>query len=405
MINESRLVASVVFTVLLALGCCGAVLAGASRLPRATISPILVRLLPGAGQRFTVEIERHCARPVKWLVNDIAGGNSEVGKITRDGIYKAPAPPPLPNEVHIEAIVDGAENRCLWSTVLIGQNVPSYRLIARWGEYGEGPCQFLEAHGIALDADGNLLIADTVRSRVSRFTPEGKLLGELGLGPGSAPGAFKSPPDVQAGPDGHILVLDRANGRIQEFTRVGQVVKAWGQAGAGPGQFHRPHSIALGKGGRTYVADTDNNRIQVFDRDGKFLFAWTTGVAGSDKPGTPHGVAADRNGDVFVTDFYTGCQKFTADGKLLFAFAANSERYHALCSDRWGDVYLMARHPAFGPSIVKYNNNGAYVTRFALVRPGSAGFYPKCAVVDDKGRIYVTESDQHNIAVDVLDPE
>jgi len=402
MIGDDRLAVCFLFAVALAFASCCAAVGATARQQRGAISPILVNLLPGASQRFTVQVEGHPARAAKWLVNDIAGGSAEIGRITRNGLYRAPARPPVPNEVHIGAMVEGVENPYVCSTVLVGRQIPYYRLSARWGEYGEGAGQFLEAHGIALDADGNVLIADPVRSRVMRFATDGKFLGELGLGPGSALGAFQGPPDVQVGPDGHILVLDRNNNRVQEFTRAGQFVRAWGQAGSGTGQFNRPHSIAFGKNARVYVADTDNDRIQVFDRDGKFLFAWAGSASGLR---APHAVAVDRNGDVFVLDYYGMCQKFTADGKLLFSLAQRDETCHSLASDRWGDVYLMARHPAFGPSIVKYNNDGAYITRFAVASAGGPGFYPKCAVVDAKGRVLVTETDQHHVAVDALEPE
>lgn len=390
--------------VVMAAGLSGA-WSGEQRAGRAAISPILVRLLPGATQQFSIHIDGNSTRRTSWFVNDVKGGNSQIGTISRDGLYRAPAQPPTPCEIHIHAVIAGAENQHLWSTVLVGLDVPSYRLLARWGAHGEGQGQFLEPHGIALDKDGNLLIADPVRSRVFRFTPEGKFLRELGLGPGSAPGAFQGPPDVEVNADGNIFVLDRGNNRIQEFTHAGEFIRSWGEAGRGPGRFLRPHSIAFDRQGRIYIADTDNGLIQVFDRSGKFLFSWATGDPGSDRFNAPHGAAVDANSDVFVADYYGGCRKFTGDGKPLFSFAPLDEKCHALASDRWGDVYLMSRHPAFGASILKYNNNGALVARWALASAEVKAFHPKCAAVDNKGRIYVTEADGANVAVDVLEPE
>jgi len=382
-----------------------AVCSGEQRAARAAISPILVRLMPGASQQFSIHISGNAAQATSWFVNDAKGGNPQIGTISREGLYHAPAQAPTPCEIHIHAVTEGAENEHLWSTVLVGLNAPSYRLLARWGAHGEGQGQFLEPHGIALDKDGNLVIADPVRSRVFGFTPEGRFLRELGLGPGSGPGEFQGPPDVEVSSDGNIFVLDRGNNRIQEFTPAGEFVRSWGEAGRGPGRFLRPHSIAFDGQARIHVADTDNGLIQVFDRSGKFLFSWATGDPGSNRFNAPHGAEVDANGDVFVADYYGGCQKFTADGKRLFHFAPLDEKCHALASDRWGDVYLMSRHPAFGASILKYNNNGAFVARWALATPEVKAFYPKCAAVDTNGRIYVTEADGPNIAVDVLEPE
>jgi streptogramin lyase len=367
---------------------------------RAEISPILVRLEPGASQRFTVRIGGRPARAVKWFVNDAPGGSAELGTIGRDGTYRAPAQPPTPNEVHIQAVVEGAANRYVWSTALIGLRLPTYKLLARWGEAGEGDGQFVDPHGIGLDKDGNVLVTDTAPGRVYRFSPEGKLLGHLG-----EPGSFKGPRDVRVDADGSILVLDGNEPRVREFSPSGKLVREWGEHGSEPGQLSEPHAIALGKDGRIYVADVANNRVDVFDRAGKFLFSWGGAGSGPGQFTAPHGVSVDRNGDVFVVEYYGRCQKFTSDGKLLLTFAQEPGTCHAMASDRWGDVYLMARSPEFGACVMKYNNNGAFVARFRLPRKGEEGFYPKCGAVDESGKLYLTESSSGNVAVDVLAPQ
>ena len=398
--KENTLSALVLCVVLFALACCAAEGANAAA-KRATISPILVTLEPGASQRFAVEIAGRPARGVKWFVNDVPGGNAELGTITREGVYRAPAKPPRLNEVHVQAVVQGADNRYLCSTVLVGRSLPTYTLVARWGEHGEGKGQFTDPHGIALDRDGNLLVTDTVAVHVYRFTPEGKLLGEVGDGPAS----FRGPREVLVDAHGNTYVLDGTDIRILKFAPSGELLASWGEKGSGPGQMSRPHGFALGKDGRTYVADVDNNRVVVYGGDGRFLFEWGQYGTAPGQFNAPHAVATDRNGDVFVVEFHGRCQKFTADGQPLFTFAEEPGTYHSMTSDRWGDVYLMARSPSFGASIVKYNNNGAFVTRFRLPLKGEEAFYPKCAVVDDQGRLYLTESGLNNTAITILSPE
>jgi len=73
------------------------------------------------------------------------------------------------------------------ATFTFGQSEVSYRFLHRWGEPGTGPGQMMQPHGITVDRQGNLLVTDRISSRVQRFTPEGRLRGEIEKGPGSAP--------------------------------------------------------------------------------------------------------------------------------------------------------------------------------------------------------------------------
>lgn len=55
---------------------------------------------------------------------------------------------------------------------------PDGHLIDSWGAPGTGPREFRLPHGISLDDEGNLLVADRENSRVQIFTPTGAYLGE-----------------------------------------------------------------------------------------------------------------------------------------------------------------------------------------------------------------------------------
>ena len=154
-------------------------------------------------------------------------------------------------------------------------------------------------HGIHLDRDGNVWIADfagnkagTKGHQVHKFSPDGKLLMSLGQAgkPGSADGQFNQPNDVVTAPDGSIFVADGHNGqgmitvkavqegiargdtaRISKFTRDGKFVKSWGGLGTEHGQFRTPHALLIDAKNRLWVADRGNHRLEIFDLDGKYL--------------------------------------------------------------------------------------------------------------------------------------
>jgi len=166
---------------------------------RARIAPSVARLDPGQTCKFKVVMLEtrldgaKMAEDVTWAVNDIPGGDDTVGRITVEGVYTAPATAPSPKEVHICAEVPAAVNRHLWATVLIKANGPDYEMVWEWGESVSEPEYLKDPHCIAQDRDGNLIIADYWGSRVLRFTPDGKYLGDLGLGTGEGPGFVIKP--------------------------------------------------------------------------------------------------------------------------------------------------------------------------------------------------------------------
>jgi DNA-binding beta-propeller fold protein YncE len=330
---------------------------------------------------------------VSWSVNGVAGGGREFGVITSDGLYTAPARIPAVNEVCIMATLRGAANRYAWATVLLGSKEPEYTLVNKWGEQGKGPGQFTDPHGITLDADGNLVVTDSSGCRVYRFTREGKLIGELTPGDG----VFQGPRDAALDASGNIYVADGTWERIVKFTRDGKPIASWGQKGSQPGEFQRPHAITIGRNGHIYAADVDNYGIQVYDLSGKFLFQWGSRGTGAGQFSTPHGVAVDPNGDIFVCE-YDGviCQKFTADGVHLMTFivkfGTGLTTCHSMSCDHNGNVYFSARADGGQRALIlKYNNQGDFIT--SLGAPPNLGrvFMPSSTVIDQQGRVYVAD--------------
>ncbi len=154
-------------------------------------------------------------------------------------------------------------------------------------------------HGIHVDKDGNVWIADfaankagTKGQQVHKFSPTGAKLLSLGIAgkAGNADGQFNQPNDVVVGPDGSIYVADGhdaqqmttaaaiaegiargATSRISKFSPDGKFIKSWGSIGVRHGEFRTPHALAFDGRGRLWVADRGNHRLEVYDQDGKYL--------------------------------------------------------------------------------------------------------------------------------------
>ena len=140
--------------------------------------------------------------------------------------------------------------------------------------WGQGV--FSNAHGASIGPDDCLYLTDNGDHTVRKFTPDGKMLLEIGVPGQPAPFMSGEPfcrcTHTALSPTGDIYVSDGYwNARVHKFSPDGKLIKSWGKPGTGPGEFNLPHNIACDAVGQVYVADRENHRIQVFDGEGNYL--------------------------------------------------------------------------------------------------------------------------------------
>jgi len=141
--------------------------------------------------------------------------------------------------------------------------------------------QFNTPSGLALDAQGNLYVADTGNHAIRKVTPEGQVSTLAGTGqPGfrdgpAAQAQFNGPLAVAVDAAGRVLVADSYNDRIRVITPDGQVgTLAGGEAPGyqdGPGldaRFDTPSALALDAAGQLWIADARNDAIRKLDASG-----------------------------------------------------------------------------------------------------------------------------------------
>src|SRR4029077_18025708 len=120
---------------------------------------------------------------------------------------------------------------------------PTY--LSSFGTYGTGKGQMNKPGDVAVDAGGNLWVADKGNNRIVKYSPSGGELLTFGTY-GSAGGQLNRPTALAIDPKGNIWVADSNNNRIQEFAPEGEQVKflkAVGTHGAGNGEFSGPEGI------------------------------------------------------------------------------------------------------------------------------------------------------------------
>jgi DNA-binding beta-propeller fold protein YncE len=149
---------------------------------------------------------------------------------------------------------------------------PTGGFLSTIGTKGTGHGQLGEPNGIAIDGAGNIYVAEASNHRVQKLAPDGTFIAEW-KGPGSG---FYGPRRIAIGPDGSVYVVDQGHTRIVKFNPDGQVLAVWGSKGTGDGQFDDHTSVAIDPAtNKVYVADPRNKRIHLFDSNGKFLAKWT----------------------------------------------------------------------------------------------------------------------------------
>jgi len=132
------------------------------------------------------------------------------------------------------------------------------------GEKGSDECQFNEPHGLCIDGEGRLYVADSGNSRVQVLTPDGRFIFSLG-GFGGEDGKFFYPIDVCVDSNMAIYVLDSDKGIVFKFGPKGDYQGFLG-GGNKDEALSRPLGIAIGRSGELIVTDTERNRLRVYDR-------------------------------------------------------------------------------------------------------------------------------------------
>src|ERR1051325_5818802 len=176
------------------------------------------------------------------------------------------------------------------------------------GVAGDGPQTFNRPSDVLVAPNGSIFVADghggDTNARIVKFDKDGKFLKTWGK-KGSAPGEFDTPHGLVLDPQGRLLVADRGNSRIQVFDQEGKFITEWKQWG-------RPSGIALDRTGLLYAADSESVTERVNPtvkrgvrigglRDGKIRF-FVPDPEGVDLPGGGgrEGIAVDRDGVVYL---------------------------------------------------------------------------------------------------------
>ena len=183
--------------------------------------------------------------------------------------------------------------------------------------------------GVAVDADGNVYVADRGHHRIRKLTKTGTEYiittiagtgeegdedgdGDIGDGGPATAAQLNGPRGVAVGDDDYIYVADTGNNRIRQIGPDGVITTIAGSEDGGDGsamsaQLSVPRGVAVDADDNLYIADTGNNQIHKLDDEGIVTVAGAGGL-GDGGPATnarlldPTGLAIDVDGTIYITD-------------------------------------------------------------------------------------------------------
>jgi sugar lactone lactonase YvrE len=291
---------------------------------------------------------------------------------------------------------------------------------------------FANLMGLAVDANGNVYVADSHNNLIRKITPGGIVTTLAGSGAvGSADGkgtaaSFFNPVGVAVDKNGNIYVADTHNSLVRKVTPDGVVTTIAGKrtdssmkaTDALSVKFDNPAGIAVDTNGNVYVADWMNEVIRKISPEGK-----VTNLAGSlGNPGSndgvgssasfylPWGVALDSAANIYICDSYNNMiRKISPEGVVTtlagkkakgsadgIGTAASFLHPSGIAVDKQGNVYVadMGNHKIrkISPAglVTTFAGNG--MRGSANGRDTAASFYkPYGLAVDKNGIMYVAD--------------
>ena len=244
---------------------------------------------------------------------------------------------------------------------------------------------------VALDAVGNLYIADPYDYRIRKVETNGIIITMAGggtnfIGDGSTAtnAILLHPRGVAMDTSGNLYIADDYNNRIRKVWTNGIITTVagngnpgfWGDSGAATNAgLSSPSSVAFDTVGNLYIADSSNNRIRKVETNGIITTVAGNGTAAYFGDGSaainaslwgPFGVTLDVIGNLYIADLYSNRIRKVGTNGIITTIAGNGNG---------------------APNFGAYSGDGGTATNAGL-------YWPTGVAIDAAGNLYI--ADEYN---------
>ena len=206
---------------------------------------------------------------------------------------------PYDPERHIWLIDDGAHS--IYKFTNDGK-----KLVMTLGQFRQpasDQTHFGRPTDVAWLPNGDFFVSDGyVNTRVVKFNADGKYLLEWGqrgeAGKETRPSYFNTVHGVVVDNQRRVYVADRANRRVQVFDENGKYLNEW--------YTHFPYYIYMSRDQHLWVGDGQTNKILKYDLTGKLLYSWGTFGTVAGGIWGPHQFSVDSDNNLYIADVHVG---------------------------------------------------------------------------------------------------
>ena len=203
--------------------------------------------------------------------------------------------------------------------------------------------------GVALDASGNLFIADSANNLIRKVAANGIITtlagngtqGYSGDGGAATSAELGAPEGVALDASGNLFIADTSNNRVRKVGASGIITTVAGNGTNGysgdggvatHAQLSLPWGVAVDTSGSLFIADENNNVIRIVGTNGVITtaagngapgYSGDGGAAASAKLFNPTGVAVDAFGNLFIADCFNSRIRKVGTGGIITTVAGN----------------------------------------------------------------------------------
>ncbi|MGA9723140.1 MAG: choice-of-anchor D domain-containing protein [Candidatus Binatus sp.] len=242
-----------------------------------------------------------------------------------------------------------------------------------------------ETFFLAIDAGGNVWVANFKGNSVTELNPSGDLIGTFA--PNTA--GFDGADDLAIDADGNVWVTNQLGNSVTELNSHGQLVNDFAPSGA---KFNHPFNLAIDATGNVWVGNRDGNSVTELNSSGDLVGHFAPSAANFN---LLEGVAIDADSNVWIGNTNdNSLVELNSSGKLVKRFTLSSANFQQpvdVAIDAVGDVWA-ANNSGNSVSELFAGCSASTCTGHSFAPKGSDFNSPAEVAIDAAGNIWVTNN-------------